>query len=267
VSTDLRQLTDFDWRDRYSTSRNDLYLDFYAPAMARSANYDRAVGFFRSTVFSLAGSAVAQFALRGGHIRLVCSPEMSAEDAQAIENALELRNAVEKSMLRELERILESPTARPGLELLAALVATGHMDVRLCIWPVSRGLFHDKIGVFRDRRGNAISFIGSANETWQAWNTHGNHESFEVFESWTSEKPRVDAHLAYFESLWEGREPSLKTIEVPEAVRRALIRVNSESPEGIIGGLARAGRHRVVSRGGAHGARRAAGDVDTDPGG
>lgn len=100
-STDPRQLADFDWRARYSTGRNDLYSDFYSPAMARSAYYDRAVGYFRSTVFNLTGVAVAQFALRGGHIRLVCSPDMSMTDVQAIDQALSIRDQAERAMLRK----------------------------------------------------------------------------------------------------------------------------------------------------------------------
>lgn len=99
-------------------------------------------------------------------------------------------------------------------------------------------MFHDKVGVFRDKTGHAISFVGSANETWQAWNANGNHESFEVFESWTAEKPRVDAHIAYFESLWEGREPSVTTIDIPDAVRHRLIEAGTKEPHAMLNRIA-----------------------------
>lgn len=231
---DPRRLADFDWRQRYSTGRNDLYADFYEPAISRAATFDRAVGYFRSTIFNLTGAAVARFALRNGRIRLVCSPDIPEEDAKAIDSALSLRTTVETALLRELEQVLDNPEARSGVEMLSALVATDHLDVRLCIWPAGSGLFHDKVGVFHDTVGNALSFVGSANETWQAWSRNGNHESFEVFRSWSSEDDRVDAHAAYFESLWEGREPSLTVIEVPTAVRERLIGVTADSPHAVL---------------------------------
>jgi len=239
---DPRQLTDYDWRERYSTGRDDLYADFYEPAIGRASRYDRAVGYFRSTVFNLTGPVVAQFALRGGKIRLVCSPEIPEDDARAIDSAISMRNAVEEALLRELEVLLQNPAARSGIELLSALVATGHMDVRLCVWPATRGLFHDKVGIFRDGHDNSLTFVGSANETWRAWHKFGNHESFEVFKSWSSDKPRVDAHCAYFESLWNGREPSLTTLEVPDAVRQRLYAVIDADPRDVLNKHARTTR-------------------------
>ena len=71
---DLRQ---FDWRPRYSTSREDLVADFFRPALDLSQRYYRAVGFFRSSFYSLTGAATASFAVRGGRIRLLCAPELT----------------------------------------------------------------------------------------------------------------------------------------------------------------------------------------------
>jgi len=232
--SDPRQLRDYDWQPRYSTGRDDLYSEFYEPAISRARTYDRAVGFFRSTVFNLTGSAVAHFALRGGQIRLVCSLDMSEEDAEAIDAAIDLRPFVEGPLAREIDKVLKEPSVRPAVEVLGALVASGHMDVRVCVWPPASGLFHDKVGILHDSHGNSLSFVGSANETWRAWHTMGNHESFEVFRSWTEEGVRVEAHGSYFESLWSGQEPGLRVVEIPTAIRERLVGVNDESPQDVL---------------------------------
>ena len=45
--------------------------------------------------------------------------------------------------------------------------------------------------------GNAVSFKGSANETWSGWHVQGNFESTEVFCSWRGglEAERVKKHM------------------------------------------------------------------------
>ena len=74
-------LRNLKWRPRYSTSREDLIADFFEPALDSSVSYDRAVGYFRSSFYSLTGIATARFALRGGRMgRLLCSPELTEED-------------------------------------------------------------------------------------------------------------------------------------------------------------------------------------------
>ena len=56
-----------EWPDRCSTSRTDLVHSFYEPALARSNRYDRAVGYFHFSFYSLtAPAAAAAFALAGG---------------------------------------------------------------------------------------------------------------------------------------------------------------------------------------------------------
>jgi hypothetical protein len=185
-SDDLRA---HEWSARYSTSRDDLIGDFYEPAMERAVAYDRAVGFFRSSFFSIAGASTAGFALRGGRIRLLCSPELSAEDVDAIKRGLALRNVIDEAVERELVRILAFPLALPAVELLAVLVAESAMEIRFGVREQGSGIFHDKVGIFRDRSSNALSFSGSINETWQGWYPYGNHESFEVFQSWSPSCP------------------------------------------------------------------------------
>ena len=218
----------------YRSTETDLVADFYVPCLKVASEYLRAVGYFRSSVFLLTGRALVDFCLRGGKFRLVCSPDLEEEDFRTIEAAYEERGlVVESAVLREVEALLANSGTMVALKVLATLVKSGHLDVRLVIKPTSRGLFHEKLGLFLDSHGTAVSFKGSANETWAAFHPLGNFESIEVFRPWSSEaeRTRVLKHQAYFESLWSGTCPGLLTLEFPVAARARLQKVAYQTLE------------------------------------
>lgn len=218
-----RRLASLSLRRRYSSGRHNLIDEFFGPCLKASISYDRATGFFASSVFVLVGVPVAEFALRGGHIRLVCSPRLTSDDLQAIEEGYQRRQAGE-SVLRELDGILEDPVGGAAARLLATLVSVGAMDIRLALRSdPAEGLFHDKVGIFTDVEGVRVTFMGSANETWSAWSGRGNHEYFHAFASWRdADRERVVDDAEYFESLWEGREEGLAVIPFPDLARERL---------------------------------------------
>jgi superfamily II DNA or RNA helicase len=208
------------WADRYSTGRDDLLGSFYGPALEAAVRYDRAAGFFRSSFFGLTRVEVAAFALRGGKVRLVCSPDLEQGDVEALRDAESARERFDEALRAELARVLKHPHAATGAQILAALILHGCLEVKLAV-PHGRGIFHDKFGIFEDAEGNRVSFAGSVNETWAAWHPLGNHESFEVFTSWGPEMRRPADHALQFEGLWEDRiaglqvvPPSLETLDL-----------------------------------------------------
>src|SRR4051812_9676234 len=97
------------WQPRYSSSREDLVSEFYARALANSLLYRRAAGYFRSTLFTLVGEQFAAFALRGGKIRLICSPELTETDANAIRAGAALAEICDEAMRREFDAVLRHP--------------------------------------------------------------------------------------------------------------------------------------------------------------
>jgi superfamily II DNA or RNA helicase len=222
-------LRDVRWLPRYSTSRNDLIAEFYDVALENASRYDRLVGYFRSSFFSLTGGSVAGFALAGGHIRLVCSPEISENDAAAIQEGLDKREIVDEAVRRELKEVLEHPMAKQTVELLAALVALDCLEIRFALRDEGDGIFHDKVGLFEDSKQNRVSFVGSINESWRAWHPRGNHEFFEVFTSW-SDSDRVAEHVSYFEAVWSGNEPGVETIEAATGFRNEILRHAPDDP-------------------------------------
>ena len=217
----------------YESSAGDLVGNFYLPALARSRAYDRAAGYFSSSIFALVGLGMSDFCLRGGRVRLVCSPHLSSEDIEAIERGTELREEVDAAVERDLKRLLADPRNLPAVELLATLVALEALELRIAYPYFGQGLFHDKLGIFGDGAGNHVSFRGSSNETFPAWEANANHESFEVFCSWAggADAERVDRHRRYFQRLWDGHLDKLVVLEIGEATRALL--QSCANPEGL----------------------------------
>ncbi|HUW95208.1 MAG TPA: DEAD/DEAH box helicase family protein [Anaerolineae bacterium] len=217
-----RELRSLALDQNYSTGSRDLITEFYMPCLGAAGRYDRAAGFFRSSLFALIGVAMSDFALRGGVFRLICSPCLDGDDIEAIRQGMEKRKAVERRVDYEIQRVLEYPENVPVVVFLATLIAAGAMDIRLACRPEHAGIFHTKLGVFHDD-SHAVSFIGSSNETFSAWDMRGNHEAFEVFTSWGTEGHRVRRHIQYFERLWNGKEEGVKTYELPDLPKSRLL--------------------------------------------
>lgn len=205
----------------YNSAEADLVSDFYLPCLEIATRYDRAVGYFRSSIYLLVGVALSDFALRGGQMRLICSPGFTAADRSALETASSEEVASE-AVRREIEGILSRPENLPVLELLATLVAYGSLHVQVSYRPKQIGIFHEKLGIFFTAK-DQLSFTGSTNETFMAWDPGGNHEGFETFGTWDpADVRRVTRHVRYFQSLWDDEVTGLRTIPLPDAPRELL---------------------------------------------
>lgn len=182
-----RLFSDIELKPWYTSSRTDIINEFYIPCLRTANKYDRAVGFFSSTIYAIVGVALADFVERGGKMRLICSPKLTEEDIAAITRGLELRECIDRSLILDIRNLLKSPIGNVGVELLATLLASQALDLKIAYRPDHAGIFHSKIGVFESVDGSRIAFVGSANETAAAILSSRNHESFAVFTSWSSE--------------------------------------------------------------------------------
>ena len=109
------------------------------------------------------------------------------------------------------------------------MIARGHLSVKVAVpcatdrTPIaSDGIFHEKAGIIQDRGGDRIAWNGSLNETAAGW--RHNWESINVYTSWGTEPERVAHEEGNFARLWAGRSVRVIVLDVPEAVRRDLMR-------------------------------------------
>lgn len=218
-------LTDIPLQLAYRTGRDDLVKDFMVPCLDQAVLYRRSAGYFTSAGLGLAARGVASLAARGGLMRLVASPHLEPDDVEALQQGHErpeeaLRRIAGRS-LAEIEDVL----VRDRLNALAWLAASGRLEIRLALRTdgsggFSRGIFHEKSGVFSDAASNHVAFTGSSNET--AGGLVENFESIDVYRSWCDPEGRVQQKIADFEALWQDRTPGLKVIDFTQAGRGLL---------------------------------------------
>ncbi len=212
-------LSSINYKEEYRTGEDDLIGEFYHPCLQNSIYYDRAVGYFRSSVFVLIGPEFIEFARNGGRVRLICSPCFTEDDKNAIAQGYELKkDIVESGLVKEIDEILENKNIAKNTEALATLVCLGIIEVRVAFKPNAAGRYHEKIGLFRDDENSALSFKGSVNETWNGWHERGNYETLDVFCNWKEGRDarQVERNTKYFELLWKGKVNGLDVIDFPK---------------------------------------------------
>jgi superfamily II DNA or RNA helicase len=223
-------------KEEYRTGEQDLVESFYKPCLRESTVYDRAVGYFRSTVFLLIGHSLIDFVNRGGKMRLVCSPVLTHEDYDAIAGGYRLRaDRLDEALVRDFDSIYNDQVLRTNTEALATLVSSGAIDIKIAFRPEGHGIYHEKIGVFHDSHGNVVSFKGSINESWNGWHDRGNYESFDTYCSWDGVKEgrRAKNSEQYFERLWNGELEAVHVVELPDVVKNRLKMVAKETIDAI----------------------------------
>src|ERR1700676_1809117 len=76
-------LRDCDFQISYGPGDDRLHR-FFIPAMAASLRYDRAAGYFSSTMLAVAAAGVVRLIASGGTMRLLCGADLSEDDVAAI---------------------------------------------------------------------------------------------------------------------------------------------------------------------------------------
>ena len=198
-------LRDIKIRPRYRSGENNFSVDFFSPVLAQSVKYDRAVGYFSSTALVEISKGICQLVKNGGKIRIIASPYLSPEDYEAISKGYANRNTiVEKALIKNLNNT-ENYFDKERLNLLANLISSGSLDLKIALTEDVNSLYHEKFGLMEDSQGNVIAFSGSLNETINA--LIRNYESIDVYKSWDmgSDSERVSMRQDDFDRLWNNQ--------------------------------------------------------------
>ena len=235
-------LQDRSWRISYSSNENNPIADFYIPALECAVNYDRKSGFFGSAILSRVARGIGAMLHNQGKMRLIMGCQFSPQDIAAIEKGYELREA----LAFRLEADLQAPANFVQLkhfEILSWLIANEYLDIKIAVPTKDKDIpiesdrlrldpnhiFHEKVGIFTDSKGDRIAFSGSNNESLGGWER--NVESFHVYCDWEGDRDleRVNEEAYRFEQLWNDLSPNVKIFEIPEAVKQKLLRYTPNS--------------------------------------
>jgi superfamily II DNA or RNA helicase len=216
---DLLPSWDAHWKRRYNSPPDNLIDDFYSPAFRCSCRYDRAVGFFSSSLLAAIVPALDVFVQNGGCMRLITSPaNLSDDDLNAMGKGEEFRLRLKQDMESAITNSIPNAVQRDRLSLLTWMIANGRLEIRIALREHTDhfSLFHEKIGVFTDSAGNWMTFTGSPNET--VGGAYRNSESFPLHRSWasadqfafaTEERQRVN-------DIWSEKVEGITTWSVNE---------------------------------------------------
>lgn len=203
-------------KESYRTPDN-IVEDFYIPLLSNAKKYDRAVGFFSSSVLIELSKGLINLVKNGGKMRLITSPKLREQDIQAMKDGYDKREIIDKAIMREWKEP-KNYIEEERLNFLSHMIEDGYLDIKIA-FKKPFGLYHEKIGILTDADGNAVAFSGSLNESEQAISL--NFESIDAFTSWADES-RTNKKIEYFEETWNNLTTSLEVIDFPKVARGKL---------------------------------------------
>ncbi|MEO7423806.1 MAG: phospholipase D-like domain-containing anti-phage protein [Fibrobacteria bacterium] len=205
---------------RHSSRRNRLDHAVLNQRLAGAVSYDRIAGYFRSSLFEVAGEALSKIT---GPVRIICNSDL---DPQDLVTATAADAALRRSWCAGKPEEAP-PSALPRYKALYEALTQKKIEVR--VLPDSAfGLIHGKAGVIRHADGTAIAFLGSVNESASAWRVN-----YELL--WEDSDPETLSWVQEeFDALWnDPRAVSLSCCPfIAQDVQRIISRKVIE-PEGI----------------------------------
>jgi len=218
----------------YDSEEDNIVNDFYIPVLNESVEYLRLTGYFSSTALAIVARGISGLLENSGSMKIASGAVFSKRDVEAIKEGSENpEEIIKRNIINELNNI-EDAIKKNHVSALAWLIAKKKLEIRIIIVKDSSGLpidarsleksgiFHQKVGIFKDKNGNKIAFSGSVNETAFGWKR--NIEEFNVFRSWINgEDKYFYKHFKKFEKYWNGEKGSFEVLDVPGAVKKKLI--------------------------------------------
>jgi len=173
---------------RHSSRRSRLDQSVLSERLVGAVAYDRIAGYFRSSLFEVAGEALGQVQ---GPIRILCNSDL---DPQDVVTAAVAQAALRRSWC-EGQPQAAPPSAMPRYTALYEALTSGRVTVRV-LPDTAFGLIHGKAGVVRRADGSATAFLGSVNESASAWKLN-----YELL--WEDDSPDTVAWVQEeFDALW-----------------------------------------------------------------
>ena len=191
--------------NRYSSRRGSLSGSFLDKSLLGAKSYDRIAGYFRSSIFEVAGEGLESV---DGKIRVICNSDISTAD---IATAKMAQNALRKEWCDYRPEELQNTGKR--FERLYTFLCTGKLEVRVlpneCF-----GLIHGKAGVITLKDGSQTSFIGSINESKSAWKLN-----YELL--WEDTSPEgIQWIQEEFDALWNDKHAIALSDFIIEDIQR-----------------------------------------------
>jgi len=201
----------------YRSGEDNILTDFYIPCLKSSVLYERAVGFFSSSILIYAMSGISELLRNGGEMRLIIGYPLEDDEFEMLQ-ASESLNHLGSKLSTDLEKMIlgaNTDLLKYRLKLFFLMTVTGKLKIKFAYR--RNGMYHEKIGILHDASGNKVLFQGSANETTNAVNPDLNFESISIYRNWVHEiySDYAQPYENGFARLWSGSDPHTKTLDIP----------------------------------------------------
>ncbi|MDP3106093.1 MAG: phospholipase D-like domain-containing protein, partial [Candidatus Methanoperedens sp.] len=174
--------------NRFSSRKQKLDESFLNERLVGAKKYDRIAGYFSSSILEVAGENIESIE---GTVRVICNSQLDERDVKTSRAALA---AMRKEWCASEPENYGSK-AKGRFAKLHELFKSGKLEVKVLPDNVF-GLIHGKGGVITLQNGGKTSFIGSANETYNAWKLN-----YEIV--WEDDSPEaVQWVQEEFDALW-----------------------------------------------------------------
>jgi superfamily II DNA or RNA helicase len=200
---------------------------FLIPALKVSNTYKRSVGYFTSGAVIHLLDGLEGLVSNNGKIKIICSPQLSEEDIEAIQLGQKNKDEVVSGNFYSTLVIGMRQVSNDKSKLLIYLIENGILEFKLAL-SETYGIYHDKLGIVEDLDGNKVCFVGSLNETLQAYTK--NYEKVRLFYSWKNEDDleRINEEEEYFDRLWDDRVDFLKVQKLSPEIVQKVVRLKPE---------------------------------------
>jgi len=205
------------------SSTTNFIQDFYTPILSKSIEYKRGAGYFTTNWLQSAARGITELASNGGTAKWITSPILDEKDWEAIKTGTEAkRNRALRTSLSETVDELETALDNDTRNAIAWMIADGLLELKIAVpEPSLGGDFHDKFGVFIDKKGNRIGFQSSQNDSKHAMT---NYEGYRVDCDWISDREAtaVNRHENRFDRLWNDENEHVRTYSIPESIKEQI---------------------------------------------
>ena len=208
--------------------------EFFEPCLKNSVKYCRYSAFYNSEVLIYLFQGIKPLIKNGGKIKLLLGsiPDKDFD----IANDEEKRKMYEEEFINNLFNEDEFPqesykeTKKALIQLFAWLIDTKKLKIKLgfilnekgmlanreeIAISLQKGMLHDKVGIFLDKKDKKVGFRGSLNETIKGFFNHD--EAIDVHKSWDiypgkTENEHLQGYIDKFNQLWKNKAKRLKAV-------------------------------------------------------
>ncbi|MFH1445934.1 MAG: phospholipase D-like domain-containing anti-phage protein [Chloroflexota bacterium] len=156
--------------NRFSSRQTPLNTTFLSNRLRSAQSYDRIAGYFSSSLLEVVGEELDTIS---GKIRVICNSDLHPFDVQTAKAAKiglwkSWAGSRPEDLMDECEKNGSASIVRSRFKRLFDLLSSGKLEVRVLPDEVF-GLIHGKAGVITMADGSKTCFMGSANESKNAW--------------------------------------------------------------------------------------------------